>query len=146
MEDQRSKYSQIKQKRNSGTVKKVERWTPIDNMPSTLYVEELIDSYNGLKVLLKGEDENSQEFELKFENYFGYRNFNESERLKTINKFSFFSEGWSLFIANGTDFTSWLTDESLGTVDESDIYHIIINSPEDIIEVLTADLPVIRKL
>ncbi len=119
----------------------IKKWIPAKNIPNSLCIESITDDYNGLKIMLANEHDISQSLILHFSDYYGYRNFDESERLHTLNCYPELTVQWSLFIAENTDFIKWLYKESLEIVDRSEIKHYIIGTSNDIFEVLSSEVP-----
>ena len=118
------------------------KWHPLESISKNLYVKSLYDDSEGFRILLEGDG--NLKILLSFENYYGYRNFNESERLKTWNQYSSLASNWSLYTAKNTAFTKWLSDESLGIVEENDITHYLITTEDDVIEILSSDPPTVK--
>ena len=122
----------------------IEKWIPLNDIPEILYIDSIIDDYNGFRIIVTGEEKESKRFELNFENYYGYRNFNESERLRTLNDTPELTIKWSLFKAYNTDLIQWIVEESLGIVETSSVEHYVIATPDDILEVLSSSPPIVR--
>ena len=129
-------------KRNSNLI----RWIPQENLPQTLYVEGLHDDYEGLRILLKGENDKGIEktFRVFCESYIAYRNVDESNRLKMLNQYPELCSKWTLFMTFDSDFISWIKEESNGVLGEQKLYHFVIASPNDIIELLLTEPPIFK--
>lgn len=124
------------------SIMEIKKWIPKEDVPKTCYLEGLRDDYDGFRLFLKGEDENGATLTISFENHLGYRNFNESERLKTLNNYPSLGEKWTFFIVEESEFTKWIVEESSEIVREQDVTHYLIATPEDIVEVLAKEAPI----
>lgn len=126
----------------------IEKWKPFEaaDFPADIQVEALHDDYEGFRVIVKG-GISSEVYKIDFSDlYLGYRNFDESERLKFINSFPKDLRGWSLFLLTDSEFINWLTKESLEILSKDELKHFVIFTGDDIIEVLTLKDPVVTKL
>lgn len=126
----------------------IEKWMPLSvkKFPKTIYVEGLHDDYEGFRVVVKSENP-SKVFCIKFDSYYlGYRNFNESERLKSLPLFPENSREWCLFKSTKSKFIEWVVNESQGVQSGEKITHYFIVTSDDIIEILCLKEPVIEEL
>lgn len=123
----------------------IEKWEPMKDIPEKVYLQALHDDYEGLRIILKGSG-NSRTFRIKFNTNLGYRNTNESERLKMLDENPEFCGGWALFKVKDSDFIKWIITESNEIVHEGNIMHYIILTPDDIVEVVSKDNPEIEWL
>ena len=126
---------------------KIEMWqTKIDNFPNEIFVEGLHDDYEGFRLIVRG-GKPSRVFRIRFESHLGYRNFDESERLKLISLFPSSSNGWSLFKTENSSFIDWIVEESYEAhVTRDEITHYFVVTPNDIVEILTTEEPIIEIL
>ncbi|WP_292944814.1 hypothetical protein [Mucilaginibacter sp. 44-25] len=126
---------------------KITKWDPIDGLPPMLYLEGLYDDYEGFRLLLKGKNTADRLVKIKFESHIGYRNTDESNRLKMLCENPILTSQWTLFTSNNSDFLEWIIAQSSDTLDTSKIYiNYIICTPNDIVEVLSAEEPSIEWL
>lgn len=123
---------------------KIKQWHSQIDLPNRIYLQALIDDVNGLQLFLKEENSNDR-IVIIFKNYLGYRNFNESERLKTLSQFPVLTQYSGLFIAEKSLFIDWLVRESFGILDKKNLIHFILSTPEDIIEIISQKPPDIKK-
>lgn len=119
---------------------KYKKWFPQANMPEEFYFESMVDNAQNLTLLLSSPGQSGL-VKIVFEDHIGYRVFNESERLKTLNRHIELMDPWSLFESNNTEFVDWLVEEASGTVESGDIHHFLIKTPDEIIEVLSWTYP-----
>ena len=130
----------------SGMPTNFERWFPAYTLPESVSIKSIVDTPSGLQVVLFDENSPSQGFELFFSFFYGYRNFNESERLMTFRKSSELMVKWSFFIANDSEFIEWFCKESDGVVDKTVVTHYVITTPDDLFEVLAPEPPSIKAM
>jgi hypothetical protein len=123
----------------------IQRWIPLEEIPEKLFLEGLHDDYEGFRLLLKGSG-NSKTLRISFEFVLGYRNFNESERLKTLNSIPELGKNWSLFIIKNSAFINWLIDESYNKYSEEELNHFVIATPDDVVEVISLNEPQVEWL
>ena len=125
---------------------KIKKWkSVISDFPQTVNVEGIHDDYEGFRIILRG-GKPSRVYKLSFQNYLGYRNFNESYRLKSFDSYPVNSQEWCLFISKESEFIDWVVDQSEGFLSKEKIIHFYIATPNDIVEVLSFDEPEIEEL
>lgn len=126
---------------------KIVKWDlSLKGFPKTLYIEGLHDDYEGFRILIKGGNP-SKLYRINFGTYYlGYRNFDESERLKSLHLFPCDCREWSLFKTKDSDFIDWLVDESKGIQSKDEITHYFIVTPNDMVEILCLSEPTIEEL
>lgn len=126
---------------------KIKKWeNEIKDFPSTIQVEGLYDDYEGFRILLRGGTP-SRVYRVNFGDYYlGYRNFDESERLKSLPFFPLNTREWCLFKSTDSDFTNWIIEESNGIQEKDDVTHYYIVTPNDVIDVLCLKEPIIEEL
>ena len=131
---------------NLDSMEEIKKWeVNIFDFPQTVNVEGIHDDYEGFRIILRGGNP-SRVYKLSFENYLGYRNFDESYRLKSLNMFPNNSREWCLFISKDSDFINWAVIESEGFQTKEKIIHFYIATPNDIVEVLSFEEPEIEEL
>lgn len=123
----------------------IKKWIPLSDIPERLYLEGLHDDYEGFRLLLKGEG-NSKMLRISFQFNLGFRNFDESDRLKTLNLIPELCSKWSLFKVKDSTFTKWVIEESLEKYTNEELIHYIIATPNDIVEVLSMSEPKVEWL
>lgn len=120
-----------------------EKWDPITNLPKKLYLEAVHDDYEGFRLLLKN-DEDQRMLRIAFDPVLSYRNTDEGDLIKTINKQDL--GDWSLYTVNESDYLAWFIEESHGIHDSDDIVHYAIYTPNDCLDVLSACPPKVEWL
>ena len=120
------------------------KWEPLPDIPSKMFLEGLIDDYEGFRLLLKGDRITSGVLKIEFRTRIGYRNMDETYRLKSLNKYPILTSPWSLFKIKNDEFVIWVCDESNGILDDSNLLtNYIFCTPNDIVEVISKEEPVV---
>lgn len=126
-----------------------EKWIPIRGLPSTLYNDSLIDNSDG--ITLEFSDENEQnKIIVKFDGcVLSYRNTDEGS-LGKIFKFldkqygTDFYANWTFFKVKNSEYINWFHEVSLGMYKSEPIEHYVFLTPDDVIEILSTDSPIIE--
>ena len=116
-------------------------WKPLDGIPKRLYLEAMHDDYEGLRFLLRGEDLACPMLRLSFESFVGYRNINESYRLKTWAHLRDMAGQSSLLVVENSEWVKWLVEEAGGVLQVHALIHYAIYTPEDCVDVVTSFPP-----
>jgi hypothetical protein len=125
----------------------ITKWEPIAEVPNILYLDYLRYGDGGLIIYLKEDTERERRLKLHFKNFLGFRNFDESYRLKTISEKDAFSiqPPWSLFIAENDELIEWVNDETYEIFKGTRVFkNHIIATPDDIIEVVSDVSPTVQ--
>ena len=123
----------------------IEDWNPLEKSNDlTYYIESLSDNSEGLKIVLKGEKKDDKEITMIFEDYYGYRNFDESFRLKTLNNCESLCQPRVFFKVKKSNFLNWFNTESFELQNTESLTHYILATPNDIIEVISDEMPIIE--
>jgi len=126
---------------------KITKWTPIENVPPTLSVNEVVYGAGGLKIFLK-EPTISGLLLINFKSYLGFRIFDESYRLRTIYDNEILishTDPWTLFVSDECEIIDWLKTESLNIVDSSrEIKNYIINTMDEVVDIVSEVPPTVK--
>ncbi len=123
------------------------KWIPVENIDNEMWAEAIHDDYEGLRILLKGNTPTSAVLNIRFPQYFAYRNTDESYRLKLWQEGVFDDIKWSLFTTKESRFIDWVFEQSQEIYSKSDMSHYLIKTGADVIEVVTNQtLPVVNWL
>jgi hypothetical protein len=120
-------------------------WKPVEKIPARLYCEAIHDDAEGLRILLRESDPHGPVLSLRFESVIGYRNVNESYRLRTWLELGN-EEVPPLLIVRDSQWIEWLRNEGGETIDWSAVVHYAIFTPEDCIDIATEFPPTVRWL
>jgi hypothetical protein len=85
-------------------------------------------------------------FRIKFESYLGYQNFDESDRLNSLDYFPVNTREWCLFKSNNSDYIDRVMKETAGKYDAGEIIHFAIVTSNDIIDILALKEPIVEDL
>ena len=125
----------------------ITQWKPTHDIPQQLYLEELCDNYDGLTLLLKGKNTSDKLLKINFTTRLGYRNIDETYRLRTLNLYPDLTAQWSLFKSKDDSCINFIVSESTGTIETSEPYiNYIICTPNDILEVVASEEPSVEWL
>ena len=127
-------------------MKKMIKWEPVNQIPNLLYIDKLEYSKEGLKIFLKEEPNNmTRRLKIRFKYFLGFRNFDETYRLKTISEDENFSmqTPWTLFVAEKDEFINWINVETYDMFEGVRSFkNYIIATPDDILEIITDSEPI----
>lgn len=102
-----------------------------------LYLSEVKDNKSGLAFLFTDPSSMFQ-VEVKFDSHLMYRVSDESYRLKRTSELPEFS---FVMKADQSSFIDWFHEESLNIYTKDRIYHFLILSSDDVIDVLSYEEP-----
>lgn len=129
-----------------------EKWIPLNNIPPKLFKDHLIDDENGLKIVFFEEIEGPK-YSFLFEGYVhSYRNTDEGSLLKTLEYVDKYYQHldygkWTLFKLKQSSYLEWYTEQTFGMYKNIyQIEHYVFFTSDDVIEVLSADPPIITVL
>lgn len=117
---------------------------PIGNVSDKIFLDALVDDHLGLTLYFRF-DKMKNGIKVFFDSYLCYRNSDESERFNSINQNTLkLSEG-SIFKTKSSAFLDWIIEESQGVRSGDDIYHYLFVTPNDIIDIISWEDPIIEK-
>lgn len=129
-----------------------EKWIPLESMPARLYKESLLDDGDSLRIILRGETE-GQKYSFLFDGLvLSYRNSDEGSQMRMLEHlhqhYSHLEYGnWTLFKMKNSSYLEWFAQESLERYEGIvEVEHYVFLTSNDVIEVLSADSPVITKM
>ena len=120
-------------------------WKPVENIPDRLYCEAIHDDAEGLRILLRGDDPTSPTLRLHFESVIGYRNINESYRLRTWGEVDMANSSPLLTVENSV-WLQWLIAEAGGVLEITDVTHYAVFTLEDCIDIASEFAPIVEWL
>lgn len=120
-------------------------WTPVRGVPERLHCEAIHDDVEGLRILLRGDDPSGPTLRLYFESVIGYRNVNESYRLKTWSELDM-AQNPPLLVVENSSWLAWLKSEAGEVVDWEKVVHYAIFTSEDCFDVATEFFPSVEWL
>nr|WP_320049945.1 hypothetical protein [uncultured Desulfuromonas sp.] len=100
------------------------KWTPIDSLSQTLYLEGLYDDYEGFRLLLRGAGEEQRILRIAFDSALSYRNIDEGD----------------------SGFLQWFNHESQNIHKSDEVVHYSIYTPNDCLDVLSIFPPTVEWL
>lgn len=121
-------------------------WKPTNNLPSIMFVEALHDDYEGLRILLKGEDVNSSMLRIRFPDFLSYRNTNESFLLDIWHSNQKAILGKTFYLVNHSSYKDFFHEMTKGLYSDWQMKHYAIYTATDCIEILTQTEPIVEWL
>jgi len=113
------------------------KWEPIEGIEAELWVEALHDDYEGLRILLRGNESSSPVLRITFSHYYVYRNADESYRLALWREAHFEERNWCLFTTTSSSLIDWLSSEAGDAYNKDEMHHYLIKTGADVIDVVT---------
>lgn len=127
-------------------VEKWEKWNPVEEIPSTFYITNIIENTKGFFIFLKN-DKQEVEIEFIFYGFFPSNRYTARRVfLKTThylcNQYSpNFYDSWSLFKVENSEYLKWLENESYGFYERTDVTHYVFMGLNSVFEVLAPYAP-----
>ncbi|MCX2454370.1 hypothetical protein OQX61_24085 [Pedobacter sp. PLR] len=120
------------------------KWEPIENIPSELFLDSIIDDYKGVNVILRGE--NSEEaISIEFGLFvLSYQSTTESCILKDLDDNILLKSIWPLFVTDDSSYINWLVKQSYRIIEGESKLHYIIKHADGMIEVVSTQAPEVR--
>jgi len=123
-------------------------WTPLEGISERLSLEALHDDYEGVRLLLEGDEPNNQTLRITFDPSLVYRNIDEMDYMKSLHTFQGREHlgKWALFTVENSDFVKWFNEESHGTHENENIVHYAVLTLNDCIDVISSQPPKVEWL
>lgn len=123
--------------RNKFKMDMFEKWTPlIKDFPKQIYIMEILLNSEEFRVIIQDRENEESKFSIKFEGFVGFRNFDEGDRICSLDDYPISAEEWGLFKTKKSTFINWLQEENGGRYNEEDLTHYSIFTLDDIFEVI----------
>ncbi|MEP3279147.1 MAG: hypothetical protein ABJN26_25375 [Stappiaceae bacterium] len=121
---------------------KLKRWATGTDIPDSMFLHSLLDDTDGLHLVFVRSDE-QKTIKISFDTYLSFRNADEGDRLKFLNEVEGL-EKWPLYIVENSEFLKWFHEQTYNIHQAVDIKHYAFITPDDIVEILARDAPVIE--
>ena len=121
-------------------------WLPLKEIPSKMYVEAVHDDYEGFRVLLKGDSDQSSMLRVSFDNTLSYRNTDESYLLKMWDGVSKDTLGKIFYIVEQSEYIDFFQKMTQQLYEDWEIKHYAIYTDTDCIEILSQNDPTVEWL
>ena len=133
----------------SNLVERWSRWEPIEGLDPKYYVIELIDGYDGVKIRLMSDRDQSLGVELLFEAAWAYRVSEEGLRLDLMEQLSLkygdvFYTKWTFFKVQDSSYLDWLSKESYDTSYGYQMTHYCLMSMESVVDIGAGVEPIVK--
>ena len=122
------------------------KWKPVEGIPQTLYFRDLKYDFDGLTISLQDRDKDLPMLTIYFKSFFALRIIDEGNKLidscdvdeavleMELEKGSYYK--WSLFTVENSLYLEWFHQESVGVRQNTELIHYVIQTADDVIEVL----------
>ena len=117
------------------------KWVPVQGIEKELWVQEVHDDKDGLRIRLNEDSATTKILCVAFEHYFLFRNIDESGRIRLWATSFFEDRKWQFCVATSSKLIEWLHEESDGIYDKKDMIHYLIKTGTDVIDVITNQIP-----
>jgi len=121
------------------------RWQPDEAIPMRVEITSIRDEDEGLSVVVASKETRKAVAKLVFQEVVGYRNVNESFRIRTWQSQNM-RESSSLMIVEDSLWLTWLREESGGVLEEFAVTHYAIYTDDDCVDVAARAVPVVIRL
>lgn len=120
-------------------------WKPIEEIPETLYLEELKYDSNGLTLSLTEKDD-APILIIHFDEDLSHRIADEGNLLRTVSKAERSQEAlrWTLFKVENSLYLQWFHEESSYKYESDNLVHYLIATPNEIVDVLNLNSPTLK--
>ncbi len=126
---------------------KWKKWMPMDGIPSTMYMESLVDDREGVVLSLKDDRSDKKKLTVNFEGgVLSYKNTDEGSLLGMLHYLdqhygADFYSNWTLFEVENSEYIDWFLRESSGIYSKEKIKHYVFLTSDDVIEILSTYPP-----
>ncbi|CAI2719481.1 hypothetical protein [Nitrospina watsonii] len=121
-------------------------WKPFQDIPAPLYLESMVKDGDGLRLVLFDGSVEGRRLRIHFKEVLAFRSANEKCLLKTWEE----NESWeghsSLLTVEDSEFVEWLHAQSFGMFSDRRITHYAVYTPEDCLDILTDQKPIVDQI
>jgi hypothetical protein len=121
------------------------KWAPLPDIPDEMWMAAIHNDSEGFRIILECTDPTRPQLRIRFEKLYGYRNFNESYRLKTWTEFRG-ERPSSLFIVENSKLVRWFHQETTNLHANDRVVHYAIHTGDDCIDILASVQPTVEWL
>ena len=107
-------------------------------------IDKIIDSKVGLEIFIQGTKDNVQSGVFTFQNYYGYRNFDEGDLWKRWSEIGVLSSGF--YSAIESELIGWAEEQSVHEEIPRNIINYLFVSIDDVLDVLAFEPPIFKLL
>ncbi|MBB5649163.1 hypothetical protein [Pedobacter cryoconitis] len=120
------------------------KWEPINNIPSELFLDSIIDDYGGLTIVLRGEDSDDT-ISIQFGLFvLSYQSTTETCILKNLDDHLVLKSAWPLFICEDSNYIDLLVLQSYKIIENEPTLHYIIKHADGIIDIVSTKVPDVK--
>ncbi len=121
----------------------IKPWLPLEDFPSSMYIEAIHDDYEGFRILLRGESPASKMLRVTFEDYLSYRNTDESYLLKVWHSNKKEVLGKVFYTVANSSYVDFFCEMTGGFYPDLKLTHYAIYTVSDCIDVISTVPPTV---
>lgn len=122
-------------------------WTETIALPKNLYLQGLLDTYEGFRLILEDKEGTGAVFRVGFDSHLAYRNMDEGDRLRSLPALCETRQAEAtVYLVENSEWVKWFKDENQGKYSNDNLNHWAIITPNDWVDVISFEAPQIVKL
>ena len=121
-------------------------WNPLEITPESMIVESIQDDYEGFRIILTDYNKRGQYLKIGFDQYFFYRNTDESYMINYGNAIDKEILKKTFFIVENSEYYDFFIKSIPEVYEDMDVTHYPIYSLADCIDILAEKPPVVSWL
>ena len=133
----------------SNFIEKWSRWELAPGLDPKYYLKDLVNDFDGLKLRLISDCDNTSGIDLLFKSAWAYRVSDESFRLGTMYQLKLkygidFHTEWTFFKVDNSEYLDWFFKESDGISAAYEMAHYCLMGLESIVDIAASEDPVVK--
>lgn len=128
-------------------MEKWNKWIPLENLQPKYNVDSILDSFDGLKIILSDTKDSSKKVIFNFDGLIdSYRSSDEGFSLRKLNELekfygNDFYKNWTFFTVENSEYIKWLSNESYGVYDSIPKQHYSFLASNVVIDIISLEEP-----
>jgi hypothetical protein len=124
-----------------------ERWEPISNLKKKYYIDDIIDTINGLSIIVSEEEDEGKKIHIYFKrNAYAYTVVDETFRMKLIDILSEkygsqFYGRWTFFKVKNSPYLRWISEQSYKISESRHLTHFCLISVDSVMDIISSYEP-----
>jgi len=124
-----------------------EVWEQTSEWPKNLYLQALLDDYEGFRLILEDKDGQGSVFKVSVDSHLAYRNIDEGDRLSSLRSLTQTRVRVAkVYLVKNSKWVHWFKEENAGKYDDDDLLHWAIITPNDWVDVISLEPPAFNRL
>jgi len=120
-------------------------WPEAIGLSEKLYLQGLLDTYEGFRLLLEDKDGNGAVFRVGFDSHLAYRNIDEGDRLRSLGAVCD-ARPAIIYLVEDSEWLKWFKEENQGKYGGDNLFHWAIITPNDWVDVISIEPPKVEEL